>query len=67
MQATINGTPLAIEPGQTLASLLEAAGYQAKGGMAVAIDSAVVRRADWDKTIVPDGAEILIINAAYGG
>ena len=36
-------------------------------GVAVALDGAVVPRALWDKTIVPDGGVVEVLTAVQGG
>jgi thiamine biosynthesis protein ThiS len=42
-------------------------GLYDKGGVAVAVNGRVVRRAQWNTCMLADGADIIIINAAYGG
>ena len=36
-------------------------------GSAVAVNGRVIRRADWDATVLNGGDKVLIIKAAYGG
>ena len=36
-------------------------------GVALALDSKMVPRADWDKTLLHEGAKLLVIRAACGG
>ncbi len=36
-------------------------------GIAVAIDSEVVRRSRWTTTLIPDGAQIEVVTAVAGG
>ena len=36
-------------------------------GVAVAVNGEIVPRSEWDKTVVPEGADIEIVTAAAGG
>jgi sulfur carrier protein len=68
VSVTVNGEPRALPPGLLLPDLLRRAGVDPeRSGIAVAVDGAVVRRADWADTPVSDGDEIEIITATQGG
>jgi sulfur carrier protein len=62
----INGTD---EPfaGGTIAALLAARGLQAKRGMAVAVNGAVVPARRWDETVLAPGDEVEIVRPFGGG
>lgn len=51
----------------SLLDLMKAEGMAEKGGVAVAVNGKVVRRADWEMRMLTGGEDIIIINAAYGG
>ncbi len=65
---TFNGTPLTIETDSTVEEVLQTAGIEpTKGGIAVAVDDAVVPRSLWGKTPVAVGAKVEVITAFQGG
>ncbi len=63
---TVNGEPWPLDAGMTVAAVV-ARLTDAPRGIAVALDGAVVPRADWDATPVPDGARIEVLTAVQGG
>lgn len=67
MEITINSRPRQIDACRTLSDVMRDEGLYDKGGVAVAVNGRVVRRAQWDTFMLADGADIIIINAAYGG
>lgn len=67
MNIKINGQCRCVDLGLTVAELMKRENMLMKGGVAVALNGRVVRRADWDMRILQEGDELLIINAAYGG
>jgi sulfur carrier protein len=67
MEITINSRPRQIDACLTLSDVMRDEGLYDKGGVAVAVNGRVVRRAQWDTCMLADGADIIIINAAYGG
>ncbi|QGK68518.1 sulfur carrier protein ThiS [Allosaccharopolyspora coralli] len=66
MTITINGADHGVEADSSLATILAAYGVAEKG-VAVAVDGAVVPRASWQDTIVPDGAAVEVLTAVQGG
>jgi sulfur carrier protein len=62
---TVNGEPR--ELSGTVDELLDALGVEARRGMAVAIDAAVVPKSEWSTTLVEDGARVEIVTAVQGG
>lgn len=66
MEIRVNGTPRHLDDEVTVAALLELVDAP-KIGVAVALDSSVVRRAEWPTTYVRDGAVVEILTAVQGG
>jgi len=62
---TVNGEPRELTG--TVDELLDALGVEARRGMAVAIDAAVVPKSEWATTEVRDGARVEIVTAVQGG
>ena len=63
---TINGTERQVPDGATLVKVIEALDVPA-AGVAVAVNGAVVRRADWPTTALADGATVEVLTAVQGG
>jgi sulfur carrier protein len=67
MHAVVNGEPMTLPDGRTIAALVEeVTGSPEQRGIAVARNGEIVRRDDW-KTAVKDGDEIEIVRAVQGG
>jgi sulfur carrier protein len=67
MHAVVNGEPMTMPDGRTIAALVEeVTGSPEQRGIAVARNGEIVRRDDW-KTAVKDGDEIEIVRAVQGG
>ena len=68
MNVTINGEPHRLQPGATVASVIElldvAPGAR---GVAVALDGEVVTRGRWSETELRDGARVEVVAAIQGG
>ena len=68
MNVTINGEARRINPGATVASVVEmldvAPGAR---GVAVAVDGEVVTRSRWPDTALRDGATVEVVSAIQGG
>jgi sulfur carrier protein len=68
MNVTINGEPRRLQPGATVASVIElldvAPGAR---GVAVALDGEVVARGRWAETELHDGALMEVVAAIQGG
>ncbi|HEX7880740.1 MAG TPA: sulfur carrier protein ThiS [Candidatus Eisenbacteria bacterium] len=62
----VNGAAVRVPPGTTLAAFLEADGLSGPG-IAVAVNDAVVRRADLDARVLVEGDRVEIIRAVGGG
>ena len=66
MKAQVNGTSRDLAEGTSIAAVVASVGAPAKG-VAVALDGAVVPRALWEKTIVPEGGVVEVLTAVQGG
>jgi sulfur carrier protein len=66
MTIVLNGQERELPDGATVAVLLERFGLPA-GGSAVAVDGAVVPRAEHAATVLPDGAVVEVLTAVQGG
>lgn len=65
---TVNGEARAVPLGLALPDLLRLIGADPEqSGIAVALNGAVVRRADWPGTPVEEGDEVEVITATQGG
>ena len=63
---TVNGAPDGSAAGSSVACLVER-WCPSPRGVAVAVDGEVVPRSAWERTVVPDGADVEIVTAAAGG
>jgi sulfur carrier protein len=66
MIVTVNGEQRELQPGSTIASLVEEISAPARG-VAVALDGEVVPRAEWPVTAVGEGARVEVVAAIQGG
>ena len=62
----VNGDKSDLAPGSSVRELLELLDSP-KRGVAVAVNSEIVRRSDWDDFVVPDGATVEVLMAVQGG
>jgi sulfur carrier protein len=65
MRVTINDAEMSVDENTSLAALLESLGFPAKG-IAVAVNSAVLPRSEWDRAL-PADARIEVVTAVQGG
>jgi sulfur carrier protein len=63
---TVNGQVWELPDGATLADVLHRLGAPSRG-VAVAMNGAVVPRASWAGTALPEGARIDVVTAVQGG
>ena len=64
----VNGQPTDVEPGATIADLLEHLDVPSDArGVAVAVDAEVVPRSQWTTVTVADGARVEVLTAVQGG
>ncbi len=67
MEIMVNGQPQSMAAGSTVADIAEARGLVGKGGVAIAVNGAVVRQADWPRKRPEEGDKVVILTAAQGG
>ena len=63
---TVNGEERLVEPGSTVASLLDALGTERRG-VAVAVDGEVVPRGQWGRVRLREGQQVEVLHAVQGG
>lgn len=66
MLITFNGKPFEFDG--TIADLLQSrCGNRCPGGVAVAVDFAVVPRAEWESRLLHEGNRVEVVTAVQGG
>jgi sulfur carrier protein len=63
---TVNGEKLDWQPGMTVRDILEAKNYRFRM-LVTKIDGTLVKRSDYDTTLVPEGADVKVIHLISGG
>ncbi|GAB3798399.1 sulfur carrier protein ThiS [Micromonospora zhanjiangensis] len=66
MTLTVNGDPREVPAGTTVAGLVGAVTDRTRG-IAVAVNGAVVPRAEWPGSTLRDGDRVEVLTAAQGG
>ncbi len=68
MKLKVNGTIREFDPDATLVALLDSLGINKKtGGIAIAVNGAIVSKTKWPGTKLMNGDVIEIIHAVQGG
>jgi thiazole synthase len=68
MTVELNGRPVELPDGATVATAVEQSGAAPEGrGVAVAVDGDVVPRSEWDDTALSEGQSIEVLAAIQGG
>ena len=67
MTILFNGKDMGLPSPMPLAQLLSDLGILDQPGVAVAQNQQLIRRADWESTIVCDGDELEVLHATAGG
>ena len=68
MNVVVNGVDRALPAGATVAVVVAELHRGPTGrGVAVAVDGEVVRRAEWDASVLHDGARVEVLGAIGGG
>ncbi len=67
MYIYLNEKKIELDDNISVSGLLEKQNITNTAGMAIALNGKVVRKANWDATILSDGDKILIISAGQGG
>lgn len=66
LKLEVNGEPLEVSPGSTVSDVVEVIGCGARG-VAVAVNSELVRRAQWPTAELAEGDRVEIMHAVAGG
>jgi thiazole synthase len=67
MNVEINGDPVTLADGATIAAAVEASGAPTERGVAVALDGDVIPRSEWVSTPLAEGQKIEVLAAIQGG
>lgn len=67
MKVFLNGDPIELSAKATVRDVLRVAGINEERGIAVAIESEVVRRSEWDALTVDEGQHLEVLRAVQGG
>ena len=67
MKLSVNDEARELAEGSSLQALLAELGLEAKKGLAVAVNQAVVPSLQWSATALSEGDEVLVIQATQGG
>jgi sulfur carrier protein len=63
---TVNGTARDVDPGTTVATVVDSVAPAARG-VAVAVNDTIVPRPDWPSTVLTDADHVEILTAVQGG
>lgn len=63
---TVNTEPMAWREGMTIADILKLRNYIFRM-IAVTVNGDLIKRGTYDKTVVPDGADVQVIHMISGG
>ncbi len=66
IQITVNGQAMDVPARQSVAALLSCLKV-ASERVAVELNKSIVRKRDWDRTVVPNGSQIEIVEFVGGG
>ena len=66
MNVIVNGEPVELTDGATTAAAVQML-TSAVSGIAVAVNGAVVRRGEWESTLLADGDRVEVLTAVQGG
>lgn len=69
MEINVNGQPMTIDDGATVATLVEILCEDNKSGagIAVAVQGTIVPKAEWEARKLTPSSDVILIKAAYGG
>ncbi|MBV8254787.1 sulfur carrier protein [Chitinophaga dinghuensis] len=67
MEVLVNNKLYAVQPGTTIAALLQFIQLSSHKGIAVAINSQVVPKTNWDQQTLAAADNVTIIRATQGG
>jgi sulfur carrier protein len=66
VRLSVNGDPVTVEPGTTVAALVADLGLEPRG-IAVAVDGEVVTRRTWGDRPLAAGEQVEVLSIAQGG
>jgi thiamine biosynthesis protein ThiS len=66
IEITVNGQTRQTPPGLHVRALLEMLGV-VPDRVAVELNQTIVRKAEWERTVIPDGAKLEIVQFVGGG
>ena len=67
MEVHVNNKLYAVQPGTTIAALLQFIQVPSEKGIAVAVNSQVIPKTTWQQQLVQTADKITIIHATQGG
>ena len=67
MRIRLNGDPVDLAHGATVAAAVAALEVDAARGVAVAVDGEVVPQSAWETTALEDGQQVEVLHAVQGG
>ena len=68
MTVIVNGDPVQVDQGATVAGVLARLGHHSgRGGIAVALNGAVVPRSAWEATALAERDRLEVLGATQGG
>ena len=67
MRIELNGEPVELAAGASLAQAVDSLGVDSARGVAVAVDGEVVPRSAWDATALSEGQQVEVLRAVQGG
>ena len=67
MRIELNGEPVELAAGASVAQAVDSLGADSARGVAVAVDGEVVPRSAWDATALSEGQQVEVLRAVQGG
>lgn len=67
MEVLVNNKLYAVQPGTTLAALLQFIQLSSEKGVAIAINSQVIPKTSWQDQVLQTADKVTIIHATQGG
>jgi sulfur carrier protein len=67
MKLKLNGEERRVDAGASIPEVLGILGFEAKRGVAVAVDGEVVPRSEWEEFSLSDGMRVEVLKAVQGG
>ena len=67
MKIELNGEPVELAAGASVAVAVDSLGADTARGVAVAVDGEVVPRGEWDATALSEGQQVEVLHAVQGG